>query len=174
MTRPAGVTVWLTGLSGSGKTTVATALAELLAAEGRASYVLDGDVLREGLNSDLGFSDADRAENVRRVGEVAKILTGAGFVTLVPLISPFRDGRAAVRDSHARDGLKFVEVFVDTPLEECEHRDAKGLYARARAGEIPSFTGIDSPYEPPLTPDLLLRPDDGDPREMARLVHQLL
>lgn len=173
MTQSVGVTVWFTGLSGSGKTTVATALAEMLQAEGRSHYVLDGDILRAGLNSDLGFSDEDRAENVRRVGEVAKLFTDAGFVTLVPLISPFRAGRDAVRHSHSRDGLRFVEIFLDTSLEECENRDVKGLYARARAGEIPLFTGIDSPYEVPLNAELTLTPDDGNPSEMARRIRQL-
>lgn len=172
MTGADGVTVWLTGLSGSGKTTVAEALHVLLDREGRPNFILDGDVLREGLNSDLGFSDADRAENVRRVGEVAKLLTTAGFVTIVPVISPFRAGRDAARLAHERDGLRFIEVHMDTPLEECERRDAKGLYRRARGGEIPNFTGIDSPYEPPLEAEIVLQPSHGGPVDMARLIRQ--
>ena len=174
MTSAHGATVWFTGFSGSGKTTVALALASLLEARDRRHYVLDGDVLREGLNSDLGFSEDDRAENVRRVGEVARLFTGAGFVTLVPVISPFRAGRDAARDAHERSGLRFLEIHMDTSLDECERRDAKGLYARARSGQIPQFTGIDSPYEPPLRPELVLRPADGDPVSMAERILQLL
>lgn len=174
MTRPPGVTVWFTGLSGSGKTTVATALARLLDAEGVGNIVLDGDILREGLNSDLGFGAEDRAENVRRVGEVARLFCGAGFTVLVPVISPFRAGRDAARSAHERDGLRFVEVFMDTSLEECERRDAKGLYRRARAGDIPEFTGIDSPYEAPEAADLVLRPSDGDAGTMASRILTLL
>lgn len=174
MSRSAGITVWMTGLSGSGKTTVALELCALLESEGRAHYVLDGDLLREGLNSDLGFTEVDRIENVRRVGEVAKLFTMAGFVTVVPVISPFRAGRDAAREAHRRDGLRFIEVHMDVPLEECERRDVKGLYKRARAGEIPLFTGIDSPYEPPLSAEIVLRPTDGDAVVMARAVRQLL
>lgn len=174
MSRPPGVTVWFTGLSGSGKTTVASALSRLLDAEGIGNIVLDGDILREGLNSDLGFGSADRIENVRRVGEVARLFCAAGFVVLVPVISPFRAGRDAARSAHERDGLRFLEVFMDTSLEECERRDAKGLYRRARAGEIPEFTGIDSPYEAPLAAELVLNPADGDAREMAARVRGLL
>ena len=129
----AGATIWFTGLSGSGKSTVAVVVERLLVASGRPAYVLDGDNVRHGLNADLGFGDADRAENVRRLGEVAKLLADAGLVALVPAISPFRAGRAAVRQAHAAAGLTFVEVHVDTPLGECERRDPKGLYARARA-----------------------------------------
>lgn len=169
-----GATVWFTGLSGSGKTTVADALARILDTEGIAHIVLDGDVLREGLNSDLGFGIEDRVENVRRVGEVARLFCGAGFVVLVPVISPFRAGRDGARASHERDGLRFAEVHMDTPLEECERRDAKGLYRRARAGEIPEFTGIDSPYEPPLHAELTLRPADGGPDQMAVRVRGLI
>lgn len=174
MSRPPGVTVWFTGLSGSGKTTVASALSRLLDAEGIGNIVLDGDILREGLNSDLGFGSADRIENVRRVGEVARLFCAAGFVVLVPVISPFRAGRDAARSAHERDGLRFLEVFMDTSLEECERRDAKGLYRLARAGEIPEFTGIDSPYEAPLAAELVLNPADGDAREMAARVRGLL
>jgi bifunctional enzyme CysN/CysC len=157
-----GATVWFTGLSGSGKSTVAAAVERLLVEAGRPAYLLDGDNVRHGLNADLGFSDDDRAENVRRVGEVARLLADAGVVALVPVISPFRSGREAIRAAHATAGLPFVEVFVDTPIEECERRDPKGLYAKARAGELPGFTGIDSPYEAPDDPELRLRPADGD------------
>ncbi len=166
----AGATVWLTGLSGSGKSTVAVALERLLIADGRPSYRLDGDNLRHGLNADLGFSEADRHENVRRAGEVARLLADAGVVAIVPLISPYRAGRDEVRTLHAGDELPFVEVFVDTSLAECERRDPKGLYAKARAGEIRGFTGIDDPYEAPLDPDLVLTPDDGSPEQQARLI----
>jgi bifunctional enzyme CysN/CysC len=122
------------------------------------------------LNGDLGFSADDRAENVRRVGEVARLFADAGVVALVPVISPYRSGRDAVRAMHAAAGLTFVEVFVDTPLEECERRDPKGLYKLARAGEITGFTGIDDPYEAPVAPELVLRPSDGDPATQAALV----
>ena len=168
-----GATVWFTGLSGSGKSTVAARVERLLVAAGRPAYVLDGDNLRHGLNADLGFSDEDRRENVRRVGEVARLLADAGVVALVPVISPFRDARRAVREAHEVARLRFLEVFVDTPIEECEKRDPKGLYAKARAGELTGFTGIDSPYEPPLDPDLVLRPEDGGPDVQARRVLEL-
>src|SRR6476469_9073284 len=150
-----GATVWLTGLSGSGKSTVAVALERLLVTAGRPAYRLDGDNLRHGLNADLGFSAADRDENVRRAGEVAKLLADAGVVAIVPLISPYRAARDQVRLLHGQDELPFVEVFVDTPLVECERRDPKGLYAKARAGEIRGFTGIDDPYEEPLNPEII-------------------
>jgi len=169
-----GATVWLTGLSGSGKSTVAVELERRLVAAGRPAYVLDGDNLRHGLNRDLGFGDDDRAENVRRVGEVARLLADAGVVALVPVISPFRSGREAVRAAHEAAGVPFLEVFVDTPLDECERRDPKGLYARARAGELSGMTGIDSPYEPPEAPELVLRPSDGGPVEQAARVADLL
>ncbi len=168
--RPAGMTVWFTGLSGSGKSTVAVELERLLVESGRAAYLLDGDNLRHGLNADLGFGAADRAENVRRVGEVAKLFADAGSIAVVSLVSPYRADRNRVRSSHEAAGLRFVEVFVDTPLELCEARDPKGLYARARAGEITGFTGIDDPYEAPDTPDLVLRPGHGGPSTMAELV----
>jgi adenylyl-sulfate kinase len=152
------VTLWFTGLSGSGKSTIANAVAERLLELGRPAYVLDGDNLRHGLNADLGFSAADRAENVRRVGEVARLMADAGLVVLVPVISPYRADRDRVREAHEAAGLRFVEVFVDTPLELCEQRDPKGLYAKARAGEVTGMTGIDDPYEPPPTPELVLTP----------------
>lgn len=156
----AGATVWFTGLSGSGKSTVANEVARRLLDAGRPAYLLDGDNLRHGLNADLGFSAADRAENVRRIGEVARLMADAGVVVLVPVISPYRADRERVRAIHAAAGLAFVEVFVDTPLELCEQRDPKGLYAKARAGELTGMTGIDDPYEPPAAPELRLVPGD--------------
>jgi len=169
-----GATVWFTGLSGSGKSTVASALTALLTARGLISYTLDGDNLRHGLNGDLGFSADDRAENVRRVGEVARLFADAGVIALVPLISPYRAGRDHARALHDAAGLDFFEVFVDTPIEVCEQRDPKGLYKKARAGELTGFTGIDDPYEAPLAPELVLRAGEGSPEESAALVSELL
>jgi bifunctional enzyme CysN/CysC len=136
--------------------------------------LLDGDNLRHGLNADLGFSAADRHENVRRVAEVALMMADAGLVTLVPLISPYRAGRDHARRIHTERGIGFFEVWVDTPIEECERRDSKGLYAKARAGEIHAFTGIDDPYEPPLTPELTLRAGDQPPEQLAAHVYATL
>ncbi|MBI2709004.1 MAG: adenylyl-sulfate kinase [Actinobacteria bacterium] len=169
-----GATVWLTGLSGSGKSTVAVAVERLLVTSGRPAYRLDGDNLRHGLNADLGFGAADRAENVRRAGEVALLLADAGVVALVPLISPYRADRDRVRARHTEAGVRFLEVFIDTPIEECERRDPKGLYAKARAGEITGFTGVDDPYEAPVAADLRLTPPDGGPIEQAVRVLALL
>src|SRR4029077_19022288 len=165
-----GATVWLTGLSGSGKSTVASALTTLLTTRGVLTYTLDGDNLRHGLNGDLGFSADDRAENVRRVGEVARRFADAGVVALVPLISPYREGRDHARALHDAAGLDFVEVFVDTPIEVCEQRDPKGLYKKARAGEITGFTGIDDPYEAPLKPELVLSGGELSAKEAAERV----
>ncbi len=151
-----GCTVLFTGLSGSGKSTLAYEVEKRLIDSGRAAYVLDGDNLRLGLNGDLGFSPEDRAENVRRVTEVACLMAEAGIVALVPLIAPYRSDRDAARARHHARGVKFIEVFVDTPLEICEARDPKGLYARARAGEIKDMTGIDAPYERPTNPEFHL------------------
>jgi bifunctional enzyme CysN/CysC len=169
-----GATVWFTGLSGSGKSTVAVEVERLLVSGGRPAYLLDGDNLRQGLNGDLGFTGDDRAENVRRVGEVARLFADAGVVALVPVISPYVADRDRVREIHRMAGLPFAEVFVDTPLEVCEARDPKGLYAKARAGEITGFTGIDDPYEAPLSPELRLTPDDGDPAAQAARVLALV
>jgi bifunctional enzyme CysN/CysC len=169
-----GMTVWLTGLSGSGKSSVAVEVERRVVASGRPAYLLDGDNLRHGLNADLGFGAEDRAENVRRVGEVAKLLADAGVVSIVSLVSPYRADRDRVRATHLEAGIPFVEIFVDTPLEICEARDPKGLYARARAGELTRFTGIDDPYEPPVSPNLVLRPTDGDVAAQADLVLALL
>jgi len=146
--------IWFTGLSGSGKSTVADLLEKRLHAEGKHTYILDGDNVRHGLNRDLGFTEADRVENVRRVAEVAKLMVDAGLIVLVSFISPFRNERRMARDLFAEG--EFVEVFVDTPLEECERRDVKGLYAKARSGELKNFTGIDSAYEAPLSPEVHL------------------
>jgi adenylyl-sulfate kinase len=160
-----GATVWLTGLPASGKSTIAAAVEAHLLADGRAAYVLDGDNLRHGLNGDLGFSAEDRAENVRRTAEVAALLADAGVVCLVALVSPYAADRAAARAAHDRRELPFLEVHVATTLEECERRDPKGHYARARAGELPGLTGVDAPYEPPEHPDLRVEP--GEPLETA-------
>jgi adenylyl-sulfate kinase len=160
----AGATVWFTGLSGSGKSTLADAVAVRLLELGQPAYVLDGDNVRHGLNADLGFSAAERTENVRRIGEVAALMADAGLTVLVPVISPYRADRQRARAAHETAGLRFVEVFVDTPLAICEQRDPKGLYAKARAGELTGLTGVDDPYETPLTPDVTIRPDDpSDP-----------
>jgi len=169
-----GATVWFTGLSGSGKSTVASAVAALLTERGILSYTLDGDNLRHGLNGDLGFSADDRAENVRRVGEVARLFADAGVIALVPLISPYRAGRDHARALHDAAGLPFVEVFVDTPIEVCEQRDPKGLYQKARAGELKGFTGIDDPYEAPLSPELVIPGGEIGAVEAAERVMELL
>ena len=155
-----GATVWMTGLPASGKSTVAAALEAHLLGEGRPAYVLDGDNLRHGLNGDLGFSAEDRTENVRRTAEVSALLADAGVVVLVALVSPYRADRAAARAVHDRLELPFLEVHVATTLEECERRDPKGLYARARAGELQHLTGVDDPYEPPEAPDLAVTGDE--------------
>lgn len=158
-----GVTVWLTGLSGSGKSTIAALVEAELVRRGRAAYMLDGDNLRHGLNAGLGFSAADRSENVRRVGEVARLMADAGLVVLVPVISPYRKDREAVRSAHSEAGIAFIEVHVATSLEVCEARDAKGLYTKARAGKIVGFTGIDDPYEPPESPEIVTNTVDSSP-----------
>lgn len=161
--------VWFTGLSGSGKSTLANLLDKRLFAEGRHAYVLDGDNVRHGLNRDLGFTEADRAENVRRVAEVARLMVDAGLVVVVSFISPFAAERAMARSLF--EPGEFVEVFVDTPLHECERRDVKGLYTKARRGELKNFTGIDSPYEPPASPELHLRTAELSPEQcIDRLV----
>ena len=151
-----GATVWFTGFSGSGKSTVAAAVEQRLVERGRFAYLLDGDNLRHGLNGDLGFSAADRTENIRRVAHVARLFADAGAVALVPVISPYAADREQARAMHAEAGLDFVEVYVATSLDVCEGRDPKGLYAKARAGEISGFTGIDDPYEPPTSPEVTL------------------
>ncbi len=161
-----GVTVWLTGLSGSGKSTIAHRAERLLHARGCSTYVLDGDNVRHGLCGDLGFTPEERRENVRRVAEVARLFTDAGLVVLVALVSPYRADRAAARSLHAEGD--FVEVFVDAPVDTCAARDPKGLYARARAGELRGFTGIDAPYEPPERPELRLPTAEASAEATAR------
>jgi bifunctional enzyme CysN/CysC len=157
--------IWLTGLSGAGKTTIANALKQELAADGNKIYILDGDVIRRGLSRDLGYTDKDRAENIRRVGEVAKILLDAGVTVIVSMISPFSAEREMVKSLFCDH--QFIEVFVDTPIEECIKRDTKGLYKRAFEGNLPNFTGISSPYELPLSPDVHLYTVGKSPRENA-------
>jgi len=153
-----GATVWLTGLPSSGKSTLAAAIEQRLVESGRHAYLLDGDNLRHGICSDLGFSREDRARNVRRVGELAMLFADSGAVALVALVSPYAAEREEVRRRHIEAGLPYLEVFVDTPLWLCQKRDPKGLYARARAGEICSFTGVDDPYEPPAQAEVVVRP----------------
>ena len=162
-----GATVWLTGYSAAGKSVIADqALARLVAA-GRVAYVLDADNLRHGLNADLGFSPEDRSENARRVTEVARLVADAGLICLVPIISPYRADRLQARRTHEAADLPFIEVHVDTPLEVCIERDPKGLYRRARAGELTALTGISAPYEPPEAPELRLQTAGRTPAELA-------
>lgn len=191
--RPRGCVLWFTGLSGSGKSTIANALDRLLHDAGLPSFVLDGDNIRHGLNASperlvdtwgepfarrfgLGFSAEDRAENIRRIGCVAEIFCSAGLLTLTAFVSPYREDRDRVRHLVTAEGQAedFVEVFVDTPLKVCEQRDPKGLYRKARAGEISGFTGIDAPYEPPLNPEIVLAGNADPPDQLARrVIHYL-
>ena len=164
--------VWFTGLSGSGKSSIANLLDKRLHAQGRHTYLLDGDNLRHGLNRDLGFTQADRVENIRRVAEVARLMVDAGLIVLVSFISPFRSERQMARDLFAKG--EFIEVFVDTPLQECEQRDVKGLYAKARRGVLKNFTGIDSPYEPPTAPELHLQTSKKSAQACAESTWQFL
>ncbi|HLM28209.1 MAG TPA: adenylyl-sulfate kinase [Thermoleophilaceae bacterium] len=170
---PGGATVWFTGLPAAGKTTVARALEVKLREQGRTVLWLDGDELRRGVCRDLGFSAEDRAENVRRAGEIACLVAGAGVVAVVSLVSPYAADRAAVRARHAEHGAQFTEVHVATPPEVCEQRDPKGLWARARAGELTSFTGVDDPYEAPEAPELAVgpwqTPEEAAAEVLARL-----
>jgi len=161
--------VWFTGLSGSGKSTVANLIEKRLTAQGRHAYILDGDNVRHGLNKDLGFTEADRIENIRRVAEVARLMADAGLIVIVSFISPFRNERRLARE--IAGDIKFTEVYVDTPLEVCEARDPKGLYARARRGEIKNFTGIDSPFEAPERADIVLHGGKSEPADMAEEVY---
>lgn len=164
--------IWFTGLSGSGKSTVANQLEKRLHAEGRHTYMLDGDNVRHGLNRDLGFTDADRVENLRRVAEVAKLMVEAGLIVIVSFISPFRAERRAARDLFAPE--EFVEIHVSTPIAECEKRDVKGLYAKARKGELKNFTGIDSPYEVPENAEMVIDTSTKSPEECALEVWRLI
>jgi bifunctional enzyme CysN/CysC len=169
-----GATLWLTGLPASGKSTIAAALEERLARDGYRAYRLDGDNLRHGLNSDLGFDPGDRAENIRRVAHVASLFADSGTIALVSAISPYAVDRALARSVHERGELEFIEVFVDTPLEECERRDPKGLYARARSGKLQGLTGVDAPYERPREPDVELRSTELElDAQVERLVREL-
>jgi bifunctional enzyme CysN/CysC len=169
-----GGTVWLTGLPSAGKTTIARELAGIVLARGSIRpYQLDGDDLREGLNADLGFGEADRAENVRRLGEVALLLARLGNLSIVSAISPYTANRRAVRERHVALGVRFVEVYVATPLDVCEARDLKGLYLMARRGELASFTGISAPYEVPAAPEVSVA-NEGSPKEAALEVYSAL
>ncbi len=161
--------IWFTGLSGAGKSTLANALERALFEKGHHCYLLDGDNVRHGLNRDLGFSDADRVENIRRIGEAAKLFVDAGLIVMTAFISPFRVERQLARD--LVEDQEFIEVHVATALDVCEQRDPKGLYKKARAGEIPNFTGIDSAYEPPEAPELVI---DAGRHDIATCVEQLL
>jgi bifunctional enzyme CysN/CysC len=164
-----GRVIWFTGLSGAGKSTLADALELRLHAQGKRTYILDGDNVRLGLNKDLGFNDADRVENIRRVAEVAKLMLDAGLVVITALISPFQQDREMARELIGRDN--FLEVYVNTPLEVCERRDVKGLYKKARAGQLPNMTGIGSPYEEPVKPDFVA---DGSLAPLAEIVKALI
>lgn len=166
------VVLWFTGLSGSGKSTLANLLEQKLLANKRATYLLDGDNIRHGLCGDLGFSDKDRVENIRRISEVAKLFVDAGTIVLTAFISPFRDDRDYCRSLLAAG--EFVEIFIDTPLAVCEQRDPKGLYQKARQGEIKEFTGIDSPYEAPVNPEIHLPTAGISPQQAAENLYQLL
>ena len=157
--RQKGATLWMTGLSGSGKSTISVALERSLFEKGILSYRLDGDNIRLGINKNLGFSADDRKENIRRIGEVSKLFTDAGIITLASFISPYRKDREEVRKIHEGSGLTFVEIFIDCSLESAEERDPKGLYKKARKGEIKNFTGIDDPYEAPTNPEIHLISD---------------
>jgi adenylylsulfate kinase len=168
-----GATLWFTGLSGSGKSTIAFTLEHALVQRGHLAYVLDGDNIRHGLNKNLGFSAADREENIRRIGEVAKLFADCGVITMTSFISPYRKDRDIVRALHG-DQLRFIEVHVNTPIETCEQRDPKGLYKKARAGQLKGFTGIDDPYEAPLKPELCLDATATSPQEATVILLEYL
>ena len=168
--RQSGATIWFTGLSGSGKSTIAIALEHALYQLGKLSYRLDGDNVRLGINKNLGFSEADRTENIRRIGEVAKLFGDAGVIALSSFISPYKGDRNEVRELHEKAGLEFIEVFVDCSLAVAEERDPKGLYKKARAGEIKNFTGIDDPYEAPVNPEIHLHTDQTTLEQEVHLV----
>jgi adenylylsulfate kinase len=172
--RQRGATLWFTGLSGSGKSTIAFTLEHALVQRGQLAYVLDGDNIRHGLNKNLGFSAADREENIRRIGEVAKLFADCGAITMTSFISPYRKDRDTVRALHAADKLPFIEVYVNTPIATCEERDPKGLYKKARAGQLKNFTGIDDPYEAPLQPELTIDATSTSPQEATVLLVEYL
>src|SRR5256714_1440440 len=169
-----GATLWFTGLSGSGKSTIAYTLEHALVQQGRLAYVLDGDNIRHGLNKNLGFSAADREENIRRIGEVAKLFADCGVITMTSFISPYRKDRDTVRALHVAGEIPFIEVHVNTPIATCEQRDPKGLYKKARAGQLKNFTGIDDPYEAPEHPELILDATNATPAEMALTLLEFL
>lgn len=175
--KTAGATLWFTGLSASGKSTIASALEQTLVHRGRFCYRLDGDNIRMGLNKNLGFSAEDRAENIRRIAEVAKLFADSGVIALTSFISPYRNDRDNARTLHAQaqgGAIPFLEVYCDTPIEVCEQRDPKGLYKKARAGQLKGFTGIDDPYEAPTAPELTLRPDRQSVAECVQACLDLL
>src|ERR1700726_406722 len=172
--RQRGATLWFTGLSGSGKSTIAFTLEHALLQRGHLAYVLDGDNIRHGLNKNLGFSAADREENIRRIGEVAKLFADCGVITMTSFISPYRKDRDTVRALHVEGKLPFIEVFVSTPIATCEQRDPKGLYKKARAGELKNFTGIDDPYEEPLHAELTLDAASTTPQQGALILLEYL
>ncbi|HAB56372.1 MAG TPA: adenylyl-sulfate kinase [Cellvibrionales bacterium] len=169
-----GATIWFTGLSGSGKSTVAVALENALHKAGRLSYRLDGDNVRLGINKNLGFSAEDRTENIRRIGEIAKLFVDTGVITLSSFVSPYRADRDIVRDLHVEAGMDFIEVFVDVPLDVAESRDPKGLYKKARAGEIKNFTGIDDPYEAPNNAEVVLNSHEMSLEQEVEILLSLL
>jgi len=169
-----GLTIWLTGLSASGKSTIACALEQHLLHLKKWSYRLDGDNIRFGLNKDLGFSEKDRNENIRRIGEVAKLFADAGSIVITAFISPYKADRAVARDLHKAGNIPFMEVFVDAPLSVVEARDPKGLYKKARLGEIKEFTGVSAPYEAPEAPEVHIKTDEQDLAESVRTIVQYL
>jgi adenylyl-sulfate kinase len=169
-----GCTIWFTGLSASGKSTTAFELERALIERGQLAYVLDGDNIRHGLNRDLGFSKDDREENIRRIGEVARLFADVGVITITSFISPYRIHRDQARAVHQAAGLEFLEVFIDAPLAVCESRDPKGLYKKARAGELKGMTGIDDPYEVPAHPDLVVKTAEVRPAKAVQMVVDLL
>jgi adenylylsulfate kinase len=169
-----GATLWFTGLSASGKSTFAFTLEHALVQQGRLAYVLDGDNIRHGLNKNLGFSAADREENIRRIGEVAKLFADCGVITMTSFISPYRKDRDTVRALHDAGQVPFIEIHVNTPIDTCEQRDPKGLYKKARAGQLKGFTGIDDPYEAPTTPELTIDATNTSPQQATVLLLEYL
>jgi len=169
-----GATLWFTGLSGSGKSTIAFTLEHALVQQGRLAYVLDGDNIRHGLNKNLGFSAADREENIRRIGEVAKLFADCGVLAMTSFISPYRKDRDTVRALHEAAEMPFVEIHVNTPIATCEQRDPKGLYKKARAGQLKGFTGVDDPYEAPLKPELTIDATHTSPQQATLLLLEYL
>jgi adenylylsulfate kinase len=168
--RQKGATIWFTGLSASGKSTIAFTLEHALVERGHLAYVLDGDNIRHGLNKNLGFSPADRTENIRRIGEVAKLFADGGVLTCTSFISPYREDRDLVRKIHEAAGLPFIEVYVQATVDLCETRDPKGLYKKARAGEVKEFTGISAPYEEPLKPEIVIDTANLTPQAAAQVL----